>query len=148
MCELCPTDLGDIAEEHHREVEEDGFSIVHVTGDGAGYPVTYTVGLSRQDGQRDLLVCGAPVALSYLLVDRLARRVLEGERFAAGDQLDDLGRVLVRFEPVSHPESAVVLQAMYAEDGPPLPLLQVVWQDDYGRWPWEELDAGVDLVQA
>ncbi|WP_298993235.1 DUF4262 domain-containing protein [uncultured Pseudokineococcus sp.] len=147
MCELCPVDLSDIVEEHRQEVDADGFSIVHTTGGTSGYPLTYTVGLSRQDGQRDLLVSGAPVALSYLLVDRLARRVLAGEHFDAGDQLDDLGRVLMRFEPVSHPECAVILQAMYAEDGPPLPLLQVVWQDDHGRWPWEEVDAGVDLVQ-
>ena len=130
-------DVDEVVEHHRRLVEEHGMSVVHVRGDETGPSLTHTVGLSLRDGQAELVVSGLEMAVSFPLLGLATQQVLSGRRLVAGDQLSDIGPVPVRLEPVSHPERMVVLQAMYAVDGPPIPLLQLVWQDDLGQWPWE-----------
>ncbi len=130
-------DVDTLVEHHRRLVDEHGVSVVHVRGDEVGPALTHTVGLSLRPEQPELVVSGLEMAVSFPLLGLATQTVLDGRRLQAGDELHDIGPVPVRLEPVSHPELMVVLQAMYAADGPPVPLLQLVWQDDAGQWPWE-----------
>lgn len=129
--------IDDAIEHHRRVVAEHGMSVVHVCGDETGPSLTHTVGLSLRDGQPELVVSGLEMAVSFPLLGLVTQEVLSGRSLGAGDELHDIGPVSVRLEPVTRPDRMVVLQALYAVVGPPVPLLQLVWQDDSGQWPWE-----------
>lgn len=125
-----------------RDIEEHGWAVVAVDGDGWDPPLAYTVGLTRFHGHPELMVSGLGADESVAVLDRLGEEVRRGRRFEAGDVLPQTSEMhaclMVR---VSSPMRLVMAQQVYgSNDSGPVPALQVAWADCSGTWPWQSPD--------
>ncbi|WP_344756388.1 DUF4262 domain-containing protein [Gryllotalpicola koreensis] len=119
-----------------------GVAIQQVSGEPSrsSTSFSYTIGLFDL-GQPELLVLGLPPLPAYFLLNDLARRVRAGKRLAPGEVLT-LGGWAQRFCPEVVPNPARIVRcanAYYRRCGVhSVPVLQLTWDDEYGRFPWEE----------
>ena len=131
-----PLDAGDLAV--LAEVAERGWQVVRQ--EDLSWPaLAHTVGLFRSFDHAELCVLGEPPGGAAGLVERLAQRVRAGARMEPGDVLDDspLARplALVPVSPRRHGD--LMPLAVWYHGGARFPLLQVIWSDAAGRFPWE-----------
>lgn len=139
MCAICDgKTYEEVLDEHRSLIEEGGWSHVMVVGDVTRPPFVYTVGLTRLEGHPEVVVSGPDLDTACGVLHSAAEAVVEGERFAAGREVD-LDGVPLRVVAVRRPAHLVVAQDIYATPGHAglVPALQLVWPDDAGRWPWE-----------
>ncbi|RZQ64981.1 DUF4262 domain-containing protein [Amycolatopsis suaedae] len=118
-----------------------GWAIEYVYGSQrSGPPFGYTVGLSGYE-HPELILFGWGTANTGYMLNELGARIREGDRMYDGR--------IVAFEEGVHrallievPDSATHLVAanrVYREPGePPVPALQVVTDDRWGYFPWEQ----------
>lgn len=122
-----------------RRIEQQGWAILTVVPeDGAHAPVAYTIGLTAH-GCPEFIIAGKNPFVSEHLLNDLARRVVErAERFTAAQRITDLldgyDGVLVE-GPATGPLRPAAAHVRYGEAR--VCLLQVVWPDVHGRFPWE-----------
>ncbi|WP_345214515.1 DUF4262 domain-containing protein [Georgenia halophila] len=121
-------------------IEEHGWMVQTVEPEPDTVPFAYTVGLTRYHDHPELLVSGLPAEVAGPVLNQMGRQVREGERFTAGDVLvKDGTELFFVLLPVEDPYEMVTAQEIYNDDGArPVPGLQMVWSDAYGRLPWEE----------
>jgi len=131
-----PLDAGDLAV--LAEVAERGWYVVR-QHDLTWPALAHSVGLFRNFDQAELCVLGDPPGGSPSLVERLANEVRRGVRLEPGDVVDDalLARpvALVPVSPRQHGELFPL--AVWYHGGARFPLLQAIWSDAAGRFPWE-----------
>ena len=131
-----PLDAGDLAV--LAEVAEFGWHVVRPPK-GSHPAVAHTVGLFRNCDHPELCVIGQPPGGAQGLLDRLAADVFDGVHLEPGDVREDvrLGRrlALVAVSPRQHAD--LVPLAVWYHGGARFPILQVVWPDAVGRFPWE-----------
>jgi uncharacterized protein DUF4262 len=138
MCWLCdnPGATLDEYDDHiHRLVEEYGWAVQGVEGDGVHPPWAYTVGLTAA-GLPELVVTGLDPEPAAELLNDAARHIrLNGGRVPdrylqlPGSGVAGIVTVAV---PDAHLEVAVALY------GSKIRALQLVLPDTAGRWPWDE----------
>lgn len=117
---------------------------------GGAPPFAYTVGLYGF-GHPELLVYGLPDGDACWVLNNLAERVRQGQRFAPGRvyPLDDSPRQVHLFAFHDDGPVPVLISAQRFYDrsrADPVPALQCVWNDGRGRFPWEpgyDLPAGL-----
>jgi hypothetical protein len=123
-----------------QRIDQQGWAVLtHFPADDHAHAsFAYTIGLTAQGGP-EVIIAGLDPTLSEHLLNDLARRVVErAQRFTAGqrisDVLDGYDAVLVEGPAagVLRPAAAYV---RYGENV--VRLLQVVWPDARGRFPWE-----------
>lgn len=88
MCRMCEGfSQEDMFAEDAAIIEEHGYL---VTGVGSADPPhwAYTVGLLDRKDHPELIVAGPHFRIASAIIDRVGRRILDGARFAAGDQID------------------------------------------------------------
>ncbi|MGH9118325.1 MAG: DUF4262 domain-containing protein [Acidimicrobiales bacterium] len=130
MCRICDGATADeVLCDIHFEVVVNGFTQVPVAGDDHSW--TYTIGLAAR-GHAELVMAGVRLDHPIEVVDRLATRVLAGERFD-GDEgcvIDDDDVLVVRAVHPSHFEQGLLAMwdAYYdtRPDPPRLTALQIV----------------------
>lgn len=110
--------------------------------------LAYTVGLSLKD-QPELLCTGLPPESAHALLDQLGRRVVQqGLVLEAGQHLDaghpDGSEGLpVAVIPVQDASDLDAVRQLYGSRS----VLQVVWTDSTGRFPWHEGYANPSSLQ-
>lgn len=118
---------------------------------GEGEPgYAYSIGLWRTFGQPELVVFGLPPATLQAMIERLAARIREGARFAAGDRTDAaLDDCLCAFREVPgrfHASHIGYAARFYGDSG--FTVLQCAWPDRDGHYPWEkEFDEALRRMQ-
>lgn len=123
-------------------IDEHGVALQHVLGDSSSPPFTYTIGLFLV-GQPEFIMFGAPPDVANLLLNDLARLVLEHDMtFNDGDVLHqllaDLPVTLMDVEdPLDHLGNAFLIRDLRADDRTPLRALQIVLPDALGNMPWD-----------
>lgn len=120
-------------------IKEYGHALQGVFGDGGTNDTfTYTVGLSGMD-HPELIIIGLPYQVAGVLLNDMADRVHQGQRFAAGQIIDDLVHnfPVVLIEVSDTTERLTVSNALYAIREP-ITALQIVYPDAESRWPWQE----------
>ncbi|MFT3915498.1 MAG: DUF4262 domain-containing protein [Anaeromyxobacteraceae bacterium] len=131
-----PLDAGDLLV--LAEVADHGWHVVRPARDAQPL-LAHTVGLFRNQDHPELCVLGQPPGGAVAMLDRLAREVFAGMRFEPGDLHEDpvTGRrlALVAVSPRLHGD--LVPLAVWYHGGARFPLLQAVWPDPEGRYPWE-----------
>lgn len=124
-------------------IDRKGWAVTGVPD--AASPFAYTVGLTRHR-HPELGMIGLPVDTAHGLLNTLAGRVFDGAQYTPGWRIGDL---LVDYEVVlvgGRPQRRlwpVAAYGLYGRDR--VRLLQVVWPDRFGRFPWE---AGCELGSA
>lgn len=109
--------------------------------EGDSPPFAYTVGMFGF-GHPELLVFGLPIGTAHRTLNELGERVRHGQRLRPGE--------LVTFECWPHRlhlfefsddgdvPVLVAAQRFYgANQARPVPAIQCVWDDRWGRFPWE-----------
>ena len=124
------------------DVQEHGVHVLHVMEDDEGPGYSFSIGLHHQFGQPEVIVFGLPDDVAHELLNLVADEASEGRRFVAGSEHRDLlASYPVRFLAVpEHMHATFLGSALWAYDGEPFEVVQLVWPDKHGRWPW---DAGV-----
>lgn len=130
-----------------------GWAVQGVFADPAeGVPTfSYTVGLYRTHKHPELVVFGVPPEIAKTILNRVAFRFAkDGEVIVPGARYDE---ILEKF-PVVFVTAGQdgVASHLYAYEwfykGQTPPVLQMVWPDTAGRFPWEEgFDHRFDTAQ-
>jgi hypothetical protein len=136
-----PEDEGDRRLLH--DVQTHGWHIVHVgmpvgeDSEGPGW--SYSVGLFHTLGHPEFIVVGLPWSTAEAIINDLGSRVRAGQRFGNGmHDPDVLENHNVRFVTMRTDEYRAHLgYAIWFYRGMEFPVLQVVWPDRAGRFPWD-----------
>lgn len=103
-------------------------------------PFSYTVGLHHSYRQPEFIVIGLDSGRAYAVLRDLASAAASGNMVPLDRPSDVLvGGLSCAFIPV--PESRYsdyVYSALWYYSGPNFPLVQVVWPNDEGLYPWNQ----------
>lgn len=118
-------------------IDEHGWAVQGVGGNSeTGDPTfSYTAGLSAL-GHPELIIVGVHPLASQGILNDLGTAIRGGTRFDSGDIVrgvlgGDLPLALIEAADVS---DLTITRRLYG----PVPVLQVVWCDPEGRFPWED----------
>jgi hypothetical protein len=110
-------------------------------GEGLKVCFAYTIGLPVTfPGAPELLMIGLDPDSMHAILNNAAALMKEGKRFADGDEVSGLIKnwsLAFRTVP-KHRYEAFVGQALNYYDHDDFGLLQVIWPDTKGRFPWQE----------
>jgi hypothetical protein len=122
----------------HRAAEEKciadvaryGLHVINVPADERGPGFAYSVGLHRSFQHPEVIIVGLARDVMHGMLNDLADRVRQGERFEAGATSDEfLEGYACTFREVQG--------RLYVDDWQPFPALQLVYPDRERRWPWD-----------
>jgi hypothetical protein len=123
------------------DVEEYGWHCRHIHDEGRLPYWTFTIGVFQTWQHPELVVFGLRDTVAHDLLNQLVERVKAGETFGPGRDYDDVlesfGCRFVRVDAQWYSPFLGYAQWFYeTEDG--FPVLQLVWPDEQGRYPWDE----------
>jgi uncharacterized protein DUF4262 len=117
-----------------------GWMVQGVMG-GVSPPWAYTVGL-RQFNHPEIVVCNLPSKIAHGVLNGVAERVKNGEKFQVDQQYDHvISNYAVVFTEVEDPTQGDwfnVAEWVYGGEGRKHPVLQLWWPDMAGFFPWQE----------
>src|SRR5262245_53720728 len=133
-----------MTDEHHDQLMENirkfGCQVMHIAEEDDLPPFAYSIGIQFSSAAPEVIVIGLKRSLAHSIVNEYNRRVREGERFVPGQRYAGF---LGGFEI----EIAAVHKSHYDEyfgtayqlyDGPNFDVLQIVWPNTSGVWPWDK----------
>ena len=132
------------------DIEHVGWHMITVAEDDEGPGWTYSIGLFHSYGHPEVVVFGLPNDIMQGIVDTIAALIKAGSRFADGDET---GEVLSGYPCVFREVQPSHYEAHfgYAEwfyKSQTFPVLQCVWPDKGGHYPWEaDCHAGIVRLQ-
>jgi len=122
------------------DVKKYGWHVLNVFSDEGGPGWSYSVGLYHTLRHAEIVIIGLPSGIAHQLINDAGSQVREGESFADGTLSTELLQgysCTFRSVPRSVHESYFG-RAIDFYDGQDFPVLQLVYPDREGRWPWEE----------
>jgi hypothetical protein len=124
-------------------LEQWGWFVTKVAG-GDGEPAfAYSMGLYENFLHPELIIFGLDLDVMHRLIDDAAKRIRRGHRYEEGRRYDDLLQVYPcefrKVDPSRH--NGLVNWAIWYYQSLPFPVVQLVWPDPAGLFPWE---AGFD----
>lgn len=122
------------------DIAERGLHVVVVPESGERPAYAYSIGLWDSFEQPEVIVFGLPAESATDLLEAVADAADEGRPCVAGSQHQDLLQGYpVRFVAVpAHLHAKYLPRACELYAGAPFPVVQLVWPDKQGRWPWHE----------
>ncbi|MGH3673906.1 MAG: DUF4262 domain-containing protein [Pseudonocardiaceae bacterium] len=111
-----------------------GWAVQGVEGDKIHPPWAYTLGLT-QCALPELVVTGLPLGRATRLLNGVAAHMVHAEPPAPGERIPLVDGPLIEIVELPHPDAH--LDTAVAFFGRDLRVLQLVWADDRGGWPWE-----------
>jgi hypothetical protein len=121
-------------------IRETGWHIMGVTGDDTP-DWAYSIGMWHTLSGPDICMTGLPVENAMSLIWKIAMQVRDEGRGLAPEKLrlNVIEGYKVAIRPV-HPTwyPAMFGAGLNFYQTPPWPLLQAIWPDRQGRFPWEE----------
>ena len=119
-------------------IDKYGCTVMHVAGEGDPPPFAYSIGVTEQTGEPEVVVIGLKREMAHFVVNEYNRRVCAGERFQSGQRYSGfLEGFDVEAEEV--PRSAYQEyfgQALTFYGGSCFRVLQLVYPTTDGVWPW------------
>jgi hypothetical protein len=102
--------------------------------ESARRPYAYTLGL-HELGLPELLATGVVTERALALMDYFAPEAILNGTPSPGDRIVLTDTAMFEAVEVDHPDAHMELAVKLY--GPNLRAVQLVWTDDYGRWPWD-----------
>lgn len=130
-------------DEHERKALEDirdhGLHVVYVLPEGNMPGWMFSIGLYHHHQHPEVLVFGLNRQVAHWLVNEVARRVEAGERMADGCTADDLLEGVPCTFRAMYPgwRDAFLGWMDWFYKGADVPVLQCIWPDHDGKWPWQ-----------
>jgi hypothetical protein len=121
------------------DIERVGWALISIMEDEQGPGFTYSVGLFHTLGQPEIVLMGLPIDVAQSLINDMGEAIRGGRRFEAGKQYDDIAAGFpLAFVGVGEQHYREYLgYARWFYHGSDFPVLQCVWPDKAGRFPWE-----------
>jgi hypothetical protein len=121
------------------DIDENGLHVVQVEDEQGEPEYAFSVGMWHSFEQAEVVVFGLPAEAAEALLEAIADDAAEGKTFVADSRHEGLLQGYpVRFLAV--PKAAYAEhfpEALWAYEQAEFPMLQLVWPDKQGRWPWE-----------
>jgi hypothetical protein len=121
-------------------IEEYGCHVTTVAADEHGPGYAFSTGLWHKFQQPEVVVVGLPHDVATQLINLVCDDAEDGVRYAEGDRTDNLLHgyfVTFRAVPRTHYPGWLGI-ALWAYQSDDFPVLQLVWPDKQGRFPWQE----------
>ena len=121
------------------DIAEHGLHVLRVLGDAEWPGFVYSVGLYRNFEIPEIIIVGLKPDLAHGVLNEIASRARQGERFRLGDTIDGL---LDGFSVVLRPVRDALIEPHFGwdfwyYDGQDFPTAQLVWPTTSGIWPWD-----------
>jgi hypothetical protein len=130
-----------------RHILERGCHILTGGGDKEDPPYAFSVGLSLNYSQAEIIVFGMAPLQAARAIDTVCSRATFGKKFIDGDISSEVIRgskvCFVEVSPEVYGKYMGAALWFYQNWPEPFPCLQLVWSDSEGRFPWE---AGFDAA--
>lgn len=121
------------------DVKASGWHIVLVAASNQSPSVAYTIGLFHNYQHPEVVVLGLPDTKGHEVLNIIGALVKSGVRFCSGDRSDTIllghASAFVDFPRVGHFRYLGQARRFYGVKD--FPVLQFVWPDAEGRFPWD-----------
>jgi len=121
------------------DIERVGWSVLGIEGDEEGPGFAYSLGIFHTLNHPEILIMGLRMTTAQQLINDIGVAVRAGRRFEAGARSDDFAEgfplVFVAVAPQWYRKYVGYARWFYR--GSTFPLLQCVWPDKQGLFPWE-----------
>ena len=139
-CRACARGIAAVQREIIHDVQRDGWSILGVLGEPSSPPFAYSIGLYQTLGQPEIAIVGLPVEdRAPIILHNIVDLMNEGVTFEDGTESDQvLDRYACTFCSVHRDFYQEYLgAAIWYYGGLDFPVLQCVYPDRKGRYPWQ-----------
>ena len=122
-----------------RHIESRGWSVIGIPEDNEGPSFSYTIGLYKSFGHPELFLCGLPHEVAISFLNDAGELIRTGRKYSAGERTHELAESL----PMTFCEfpggaySEYLGWALWYYEAA-FPVLQLVWPDATGAFPWEQ----------
>jgi hypothetical protein len=118
-----------------------GWMVMKVSAKDAADPdFAYSIGFHQSYEHPEIIIVGLPLEIAHQVINDVGASVRGGARYAAGSMSDEfLEKYSVTFRAVPDYQYGAYLgwgRRYYGERA--FPVLQLVFPDRAGRWPWHE----------
>ena len=124
----------------HKDIRDYGWSGISVLGDEQGPPWTYSIGIYHSFAHPEIVIFGLSHEVIHAMIWNVVNAVKAGHHLEDGDESSD---ILQGYNCSFH----IVDRAWYKDyfgraldfyGGSDFPILQCVWPDKNGLYPWQE----------
>ena len=116
-----------------------GWAVLAIPEDEEGPPFAYSIGMYRTLGHADVILIGQKIEAMHAIINHIGEQVRGGQRFEDGgvypDILEGFDVCFRQVPPARYPEYLGYGRWFYKGDD--FPVLQCVWPDRQGRFPWD-----------
>jgi hypothetical protein len=120
-------------------IQKHGWAVIRVSGDD-GPDFAYSIGLYAKFGQPEIIILGLEPDTAHKLINDVGEAMERGTLVRAGETsdafLDNFPCTFRRVPP--HQYRAYLGRALWYYRDRAFPVLQFIYPDRHGRWPWEE----------
>ncbi|GAA0270087.1 DUF4262 domain-containing protein [Streptomyces polychromogenes] len=119
-------------------IEQRGWQVTMIPADDHGPGWAYTIGLWHSHRMPEIAMFGLDIHLMQTVLNDLAQQAVEGQPLEAGQERNDVASVPVVLRAVDYRwYKAFFGTAISYYRKPPFPVLQVVWPNRDGAFPWQ-----------
>jgi hypothetical protein len=121
-------------------IAEYGWSVIGIEEDDEGPSYSFSVGLTHTLGVPELFIMGQKPETAQGIINHAGELLRAGRRFSAGERTDDLlgGYPAVLVAVAERYYRAFFGYARWLYRGNTFPVLQIVWPDRGGHFPWDD----------
>jgi hypothetical protein len=120
-------------------LEQWGWFVTKVSGSGSDPAFAYSMGLYENFKHPEIIIFGLELGIMHQLINDAGKRIRQGHGYKVGQRYDDLLKgYQCQFRKVNPIRYDGLLNcAIWYYKGSPFPVLQLVWPDQTGLFPWE-----------
>ena len=116
------------------DIDRDGYSIVGVMDNP---PYSYTVGLTQSRKHQEILIAGIGGLTAYHLLIALIKRIPDNGQLPLDEPISEIANMPLVLKKMA-PENARIANMARALYDDSFEMLQLVWPDENGRFPWQK----------
>lgn len=121
-----------------QQIAHPGWAVIGIAADDSGPGYSFSVGLYHTLGQPEVMVMGLNTTTAMHLINDVGERMRAGARFAAGERSTELASFPTAFVGMDRRYYREYLgYAGWLYRKVDFPVLQLVWPDKSGIFPWE-----------
>ncbi|NJR52844.1 MAG: DUF4262 domain-containing protein [Leptolyngbyaceae cyanobacterium CSU_1_3] len=132
------------------DIAKYGWHAIKIMGDSEGPAFAYSIGLYETYHHPEIILFGLPLSLMHEIMNVISNEIKAGKGFQTGVRYESiLDNYEVTFLAVNQADYAAYLgYALWYYQGTSFPVLQCVWPNRNGAFPWEaEADQQFQMQQ-
>lgn len=124
-----------------RQIDNGHWAVMGIFSDEGDPYHTFSVGLYENFDQPEIVIFGVHPQMAGRIINDIGERIARGFKLEAGRVYDDVltGNYGALFMPVEkHQYDAYLGSALWYYQSDHFPVMQLVWPDPNGKFPWED----------